>query len=123
MPVESHNRWVQDHFLSASEVRALAPAVRIRHQTVVVTSARFKEGMGMLFNKESGCVYLHEHGQLVDILDFPDMAAVRVGRHRFTCDFCEVNGHQECYSSVRAMYLDHCIEPMLEVVRKGKYLR
>jgi len=123
MPVKSHIRWVQDHFLLLPEVQALAPRLRIKRQTLVLTTASFKDGIGMMFNKDSGFVCLHKQGQLADIFEYPDMAPVRVGRHRFKCQFCDLNGQHEYFPSVRAMYLDHCIAPMLELVRKGTYLR
>jgi hypothetical protein len=123
MPVKSHIRWVQDQFLSIPEVQTLAPLARIKRQTLLLTSASFTDGIGMMFNQDSACVCLHKQGQLVDIFEFPDMAPVRVGRHQFKCIFCDLNGGRERFSSARAMYLDHCITPMLELVRKGAYFR
>jgi hypothetical protein len=60
---------------------------------------------------------------LIDVVEGIDMAPVRVGRHQFGCTFCVVVENHERFSSVRRMYLDHCIQPMLTHLRNGKYLR
>jgi hypothetical protein len=123
MPNKSHIRWVRDHFLSMPEVRLLAPQMRIKRQTLVLTSTGFKDGICMIFNRDSGCVCLYNQWGIADIYEYPDMAPVRLRSHQFKCQFCEMNGRHERFLSLKAMYLDHCIAPMLDIVLTGKYQR
>jgi hypothetical protein len=123
MPVLSYMRWVRKHFLADPIVQSLEPKVRIKGGCLIVTSPRFKAGLSLVFTHDSLQVCLHENGELIDVVEWLDMAPVRVGKHQFECTFCVVVENHERFSSVRRMYLDHCIQPMLAHLCNGKYLR
>jgi len=123
MPILSHIRWVRKHFLDDPAVQSLEPQVRIKGRCLIVNSQRFTAGLSLVFTKVSLQVCLHENGALVDVVEWLDMAPVRVGRHQFECTFCVMVENHDRFSSVRRMYLDHCIQPMLVHLHIGKYLR
>lgn len=123
MPIFSHIRWARKHFLTDPVVQGLEPDVRIKGRCLIVNSLRFKTGLSLVFTKDSLQVCRHENGALVDFVEWLDMAPVHVGKHQFECTFCVMVKNHERFSSVRQMYLDHCIQPMLAHFRSGKYLR
>lgn len=123
MPIRSHIRWVQKHFLTDPLVQRLEPQVRIKGRCLIVNSQRFTAGLSLVFTKDSLQVCLHEEGELIDIVLWLDMAPVHVGKHQFECTFCVMVENHERFSSVRQMYLDHCIQPILTHLHNGKYLR
>ena len=123
MPILSHIRWVRKHFLTDPAVQSLEPKVWIKGRCLIVNSPRFKTGLSLVFTQDSLQVCLHEKGELIDVVEWLDMAPVHVGKHQFECTFCVVVENHERFSSVRRMYLDHCIQPMLAHLRNGKYLR
>lgn len=123
MPILSHIRWVRKHFLTDPVVQSLEPKVRIKGRCLIVNSPRFKTGLSLVFTQDSLQVCLHENGELIDIVLWLDMAPMHVGKHQFECTFCVVVENHDRFSSVRRMYLDHCIQPMLAHLRNGKYLR
>jgi hypothetical protein len=110
MPILSHIRWVRKYFLAAPIVQGLDPEVRIKGRCLMVT-------------KDSLQVCLHENAELIDIVEWLDMAPEHVGKRQFECTFCVVVENHARFSSVRQMYLDHCIHPMLAHLHNGKYLR
>lgn len=123
MPILSHIRWVRKYFLADPIVQALDPTVRIKGRCLMVNSPRFKAGLSLVFTKDSLQVFLHENAELIDIVEWLDMAPEHVGKRQYECTFCVVVENHARFSSVRQMYLDHCIRPMLAHLHNGKYLR
>ena len=123
MPILSHIRWVRKHFLTDLVVQRLEPKVRLKGRCLIVSSQRFTAGLSLVFTKDSLQVCLHENAELIDIVEWLDIAPVHVGKHQFECTFCVLVENHERFSSVRQMYLDHCIQPILAHLLNGKYLR
>lgn len=132
--------WIRSYFLSHPAVQAIAPALRSRKGSFVLTSPFFATGVSLKFQRNGGYLLFESGGEIIDFLrDFNFINITRMKKNCYINRY-ELHGlvkiaespyyeHTRApvlqvprYSTRRAIYIKECLDPLIEGIVSKKFL-
>jgi hypothetical protein len=110
-------QWVQRDFLAHPSAKQLDLHVAFPKGRILATSQKFDPGLSLYFMPTEVILPFEVNGETIDLLRCYEMYPKRNMRGGYFCSECQ--GEKVVFGSVRDMYFDHCLKPLLEDIESG----